>query len=134
LLPNSLVNNQLNGFNFVGNIDEDEETIKTLSNHFRVSQATLLIRLKSAGLLGDSYYNKLETRRRGRRRNSSGPGGDYYASAINRVGRKFALDIFGALSDGKINRSDASAVLGVGEHIVGRFKDRLYNTPRTSSE
>jgi Zn-dependent peptidase ImmA (M78 family) len=134
LLPDSLVNEQLKGFKFVGDIEEDEETIKTLSNHFRVSQATLLIRLKSVGLLGDSYYAKLETRRRSRRRNTKGSGGDYYASAINRVGRKFARDIFGALSDGKINRSDASAVLGVGEHIVGRFKDRLYNTPRTSHE
>jgi Zn-dependent peptidase ImmA (M78 family) len=134
LLPDSLIKEQLNGFKFIGDVEEDEETIRTLSKHFRVSQATLLIRLKTVGILEDSYFAKLETRRRSRRKSSKGSGGDYYASAINRVGRKFARDIFGALSDGKINRADASAVLGVGEHIVGRFKDRLYNTPRTSNE
>lgn len=134
LLPDSLIKEQLNGFRFTGDVEEDEETIRSLSRHFRVSQATLLVRLKTVGLLGDPYFARLETRRRSRRKGSKGSGGDYYATAINKVGRRFATDIFAALSDGKINRSDASAVLGVGEHIVGRFKDRLYNTPRTSNE
>lgn len=134
LLPDSLIKEQLNGFKFTGDVEEDEETIRSLSKHFRVSQATLLVRLKTVGLLTDPYFARLETRRRSRRKSSKGSGGDYYATAINKVGRKFAIDIFAALSDGKINRSDASAVLGVGEHIVGRFKDRLYNTPRTGNE
>lgn len=134
LLPDSLVGEQLRGFAFANDIEEDEDTIRTLSNYFRVSQATLLIRLKTIGLLGEGYYAKLETRRKSRRKNQKGSGGDYYASAISRVGRKFANDVFIALSDGKINRSDASAVLGVGEHIVGRFKEHLYSTPRTIHE
>lgn len=134
LLPDSLVHEQLKGFQFSGTLEEDEETIKSLSNHFRVSQATLLVKLKTVGLLSEPYYAKLETRRRSRRRGSqSSGGGDYYATAISKVGKKFAKDVFGALSDGKINRSDASAVLGVGEHIIGRFKNRLYDTPRTDA-
>lgn len=134
LLPDELIKKELKGFSFTGILDEDEKTIQDLSHHFRVSQAALLIRLKSVGLLQDSYFHKLETKRRSRRGVNTGKGGDYYATAINKVGKQYAKDIFGALSDGVINRSDASAVLGVGEHIVSRFKDRLFNAPRATNE
>lgn len=134
LLPDEMIKKELKGFSFAGDLDEDEKTVQDLSHHFRVSQAALLIRLKSVGLLQESYFNKLESKRRSRRRSNTGKGGDYYATAINKVGKQYAKDIFGALSDGVINRSDASAVLGVGEHIVSRFKDRLFNAPRATNE
>lgn len=128
LLPASLLKQELNGFSFTGSLDEDEEAIKNLSHHFRVSQAALMIRLNSMGTLSDSLYSKLETRRRSKSGFKGGSGGDYYRTKINAVGKKYAQNVFGALSEGSINRSDASVLLGVGEHLVDRFKTELFQT------
>jgi Zn-dependent peptidase ImmA (M78 family) len=130
LLPKSLIDKELKGFSFTGNLDEDEETVKTLSHHFRVSQAALMIRLNSddVGILPDNLYSQLETRRRSRNGGRRGSGGDYYRTKINAVGKRYAQNVFGALSEGTINRSDASVLLGVGEHLVERFKTELFQT------
>lgn len=134
LLPASLLKKELDGFAFIGNLDEDEEAVKTLSHHFRVSQAALMIRLNNIGILSDSIYTKLETRRRSKTGFKGRPGGDYYRTRINAVGKKYAKNVFGALSEGTINRSDASVLLGVGEHLVDRFKTELFQTPGRTTE
>lgn len=136
LLPMDLIDQELRGLSFTNNLEEDEETIRTLSNHFRVSQAVLLIRLNGIGLVSDSLYSKLETRRRNKTRGRKGSGGDFYRTKINAVGKKYAQNVFSALSEGSINRSDASVLLGVGEHLVDRFKSELFQPPpsRTSAQ
>lgn len=131
LLPMDLINKELKGLSFTNNLEEDEETIKTLSNHFRVSQAVLLIRLNDIGLVSDSLYSKLETRRRSKTGGKKGSGGDFYRTKINAVGKKYAQNVFSALSEGSINRSDASVLLGVGEHLVDRFKGELFQPPQS---
>jgi Zn-dependent peptidase ImmA (M78 family) len=128
LLPDILLKQQLDGFKFTGNLDEDEEAIRNLSRLFRVSQAAVMIRLNGAGILKDDLYAKLETRRRSRNGRHAGSGGDYYRTKINSVGKRYAQNVFGALSEGTINRADASVLLGVGEHLVDRFKTELFHT------
>lgn len=118
--------------NISGHLEEDEQLVAQLSRHFKVSQAALLIRLLALKELSDDEYLKLEARRSMRKAARGGGGGDYYATAINAVGTKFAKDIFGALSEGNINRSDAGALLGVREHLVERFKDHLFNPGQAS--
>ncbi|MDO8335574.1 MAG: ImmA/IrrE family metallo-endopeptidase [Candidatus Saccharibacteria bacterium] len=128
LLPDELLRRELEGFNFSGNIDEDEEVIKDLSHRFRVSQAVLMIRLNGVGMLLDKSYSILETRRRTRKGKKQTSGGNYYRTKINAVGKKYAQNVFGALSEGAIGRTDASVLLGVGEYSVDRFKTELLNT------
>lgn len=129
LLPIDLINQELRGLSFTNRLDEDEDTIKVLSKRFRVSQAVLLIRLNGIGLLSDGLYSKLETRRRNKTGGRKGSGGDFYRTKINAVGKKYAQNVFNALSEGSINRSDASVLLGVGEHLVDRFKSELFQPP-----
>ncbi len=52
--------------------------------------------------------------------------GQFYPAAINKVGRRFARNVFDALADEAIDRADAGVLLGVGEHLVGRFRRELY--------
>lgn len=130
MLPRSLLSNQLKGFKFSGTVEEDEETIKKLSEHFRISQASLLIRLKNMGHLDEKYYQQLEIRRRNRKSiPKKVKGGSYYASAIASAGKRFAQNVVGALSEGTINRTDASVLLGVGEHVIDRFQRELFTSP-----
>lgn len=67
----------------------------------------------------------MELRRRARRAKAQKMGGQYYPSAINRVGRLFARRVVGAMADGTIDRQDASVLLGVGEQNVGKFVAEL---------
>jgi Zn-dependent peptidase ImmA (M78 family) len=127
LLPDALLAGELADLVFGATPDADDDRLIRLSHRLRVSQAALLIRLRDRGSISQEMYDALEERRRSRRKkNKKGPGGDYYAAAINRVGRRFARNVFGAMSDGLLDRQDAGALLGVGEHSIDRYRDALF--------
>lgn len=126
LMPATLLNREMAGVQLGDDSDADDDELRRLSHRLRVSQAALLIRLHQTGVLTDDAYEAMERRRRARRAKEKSKGGQFYATAINRVGRRFARNVFGALADGAINRADAGALLGVGEHLVNRFRTELY--------
>ncbi len=126
LLPVTLIEPAIKNYRFGSDIEGDEETIKMMSKAFKVSQQALLIRLHGTGMIDDTCYVELENRRQGRRSDApSSPGGNYYTNAINSVGQKFASNVMDALGENKINRADASVLLGVGEHLVQKFSEQL---------
>lgn len=124
LMPAGLLQREMTGVQLGGDADADDE-LRRLSHRLRVSQAALLIRLHQTGVLADEAYEAMEHRRQARRPKAKSKSGQFYATAINRVGRRFARNVFGALADGAINRADAGALLGVGEHLVNRFRSEL---------
>lgn len=126
LLPESLIGDLLGKFKLSSSMAENDRWLQNLSHRFRVSQATILIRLASLGQLDDKEYRQLEKRRSSRRGKAS-PGGDYYTSAISAVGKGFVKNVFDTLTEGKINRTDASVLLGVGEHLIDKLRNRLHN-------
>lgn len=125
LLPSELLDIELarSGFSFSQNAD-DEHLLK-LSHRLHVSQAVLLIRLRDRGTISQATYEELEGRRQLRRPGRRKKGGRYYPTAINKVGRRFARNVFGAVEEGVIERQDAGALLGVGEHSVDRLRAEL---------
>jgi Zn-dependent peptidase ImmA (M78 family) len=127
LLPSDLVQQQLAGLGFGSSPDADDENLLRLSHRLGVSQAALLIRMRDLYTISQDMYDAMESRRRSRRATPSKPGGSYYPTAINKVGRRFARNIFGAVDDGAIDRQDASALLGVSEHTVDRFRAELFS-------
>jgi Zn-dependent peptidase ImmA (M78 family) len=127
LLPTDLLDAELAGVGFGASPDADDENLIRLSHRLGVSQAVLLIRLRDLRNITQATYEALEGRRSSRRASDKKPGGSYYPSAINRVGRRFARNVFGALDDGAIDRQDAGALLGVAEHTVGRFRVELFS-------
>jgi hypothetical protein len=86
----------------------------------------LLIRLEEAGWISEQEYEALESRRRGRRGQERKSGGSFYPGAINKAGRRFSRNVFGVLDAGVIDRSDAAGLLGIGEHLVPRYRRELY--------
>lgn len=126
LLPDDLLGRELAAVAFGESPEADDERLIRLSHHLRVSQAALLIRLRVRGSISEDIFNGLERRRQDRRGGRASKGGDYYATAINRVGRRFARNVFGAVSDGALDRQDAGVLLGVGEHLVDRFRSELF--------
>jgi Zn-dependent peptidase ImmA (M78 family) len=125
LLPDDLLDQTL-GANMFSHPDEAaDEALRLLSRQLHVSQAALLIRLRDYGTISQPTYEQMELRRKSRRAKATKPGGLYYPSAINRVGRLFARQVVGAMADGSIDRQDASALLGVGEQNVGKFVAEL---------
>jgi Zn-dependent peptidase ImmA (M78 family) len=104
--------------------DEDDAHLKDLSRLEGVSQAVLLIRLRDRGILSQPMFDALDGRRQ-HRRSESGPGGSYYPTQINRVGRLFAGEVLSSFDAGRISRQDAAALLGVGEPNVSRFRTEL---------
>jgi len=125
LLPEDLMRQEVHAGMFRGDEVGDDELLRSLSHRLRVSQAALLIRLRDAEVITSDGYAAMEARRRTRRVVRKGGGGQYYAVAINRVGRRFAREVFGAVADGTINRTDAGALLGVRTHLVERYRDHL---------
>ncbi|MGW3549241.1 ImmA/IrrE family metallo-endopeptidase [Janibacter hoylei] len=127
LLPDTLLDDERVGVREAIAAGLDDEHLIALSRQLRVSQAALLIRLRDRGSITQDLYDQLEANRQARRRrgNTQG-GGSYYATKINRVGRRFARNVFGAVDDGALTRQDASALLDVGEHSVGRFRRELF--------
>lgn len=127
LLPSDLLDEELAGVGFGVSSEADDENLKRLSHRLGVSQAVLLIRLRDLHTISQATYEALEDRRKSRRGSDKKPGGTYYPPAINKVGRRFARNVFGAVDEGAIDRQDAGALLGVGEHTVDRFRAELFN-------
>ncbi len=127
LLPDALLDDERVGVRAAIAAGLDDEHLIALSRRYRVSQAVLLIRLRDRGSIPRGLYDQLEMSRQARRPSgSSKGGGTYYSTAINRVGRRFARNIFGAVDEGTISRQDAGALLDVGEHLVDRFRRELF--------
>ncbi|MGZ0212541.1 MAG: ImmA/IrrE family metallo-endopeptidase [Actinomycetales bacterium] len=126
LMPTKLVREVLGERTFQGTPDSEDDLLRHLSNRLRVSQAALLIRLRELGVISASHYEALEERRMGRRSDSARtPGGTYYPPRINRVGRRYAREVFGALDSRQIDRQDASAALEIGEHLLNSYRSEL---------
>ena len=126
LLPRDLLDRELAGIGFGVSAEADDDNLIRLSRRLGVSQAVLLIRLRDLHMISQATYEALETRRQARRAGDKKPGGSYYPSAINKVGRRFASNVFGAVDEGAIDRQDAGALLGVAEHTVDRFRAELF--------
>lgn len=125
LLPASLLDSEIPAGAFSAGADSADANLKQLSNRFHVSQAVLLIALRDHGSISQPTYEAMDARRAARRGGGKTPGGQYYPPAINRVGRLFARRVVGAMSEGTIDRQDASVLLGIGEHIVDTFSAEL---------
>lgn len=126
LLPGALLDHVVEAGAFAGGNDAADEALKTLSRKLHVSQAALLIRLRDHGTLPQDAYEQMELRRAARRGGGGKKkGGQYYAPAINRVGRLFAHKVVDALTEGGIDRQDASVMLGVGEHLMPTYLAEL---------
>ena len=113
-----------------GDLEDDdisraEEAVLWLSNKLGASQQVMLIRLDEIGLLG-SNYKQLESRRSVRRPSTrSGPGGDYYASAANRVGKKYAHRAIDLMRGGQLSRPETARLLGVSVYNMGSFMEYI---------
>ena len=125
LLPDELLDQMVVAGAFAGSEEAADEALKSLSRQLHVSQAALLIRLRDYGTISQNTYEQIEVRRAARRGGGKRSGGRYYPSAINRVGRLFAHRVVDAVSEGTIDRQDASVLLGIGEHIVDTFTSKL---------
>jgi len=126
LMPSRLVREVLGDQSFSGIPGSDDDLLRYLSSGLRVSQAALLIRLRELGVISTSRYEAMEERRMGRRSgNERTPGGSYYPPRINRVGRRYAHEVFGALDSRQIDRQDASAALEIGEHLLNSYRTEL---------
>lgn len=126
LMPSRMVSKAIGARRFSGAPELDDEFLRTLSKEFRVSQAALLIRLRELGVISAAHFTEMEDRRSRRRPDQERTrGGTFYVPRINRVGRLFAREVFGALDDGQIDRQDASAALEIGEHLLGTYRVKL---------
>lgn len=126
LLPRTLLDEAVTSGVFSGGDDAADEALKNLSKQFHVSQAALLIRLRDCGTISQHTYEQMELRRAARRGGSGGKSkGQYYPVRINRAGRLLAHRVVDAMTEGVIDRQDASALLDIGEHSVPRFITEL---------
>lgn len=133
LMPTGLVSAVLNGKSFGTSPEADDNLVKNLSRELQVSQAALLIRLRELGITSQDAYDALEARRAARRKDQlKTPGGTYYPPRINRVGRRYARNVFAVLDDGVIDRQDASALLEIGEHLLKTYRGELDGNSRRS--
>ena len=123
LLPRTLLANEV-AWPWGEADSEDDAHLRQLSRRLSVSQAAVLIRLRDLGTLTQGIYEALEHRRQGRRTTGT-PGGTYYRTEINKVGSLFAHSVFDAYDAGTVDRQDAAALLGVGEHNVVRYRSVL---------
>ena len=125
LMPPDLLRQVLPPHEWGRSLVADENLVAGLSRQLGVSQASLLIRLRDFGVLPQREYEALEVRRAQRPAREKKPGGGYYKTAINKVGRRFARGVVGAFESGTIDRQDASALLELPEHNFGRFRTEL---------
>jgi Zn-dependent peptidase ImmA (M78 family) len=132
LLPEELIAAASQRRPFTGVRDADDRVLKDMSRDFRVSQAMLLIRLRELGLIDEITFDALEARRASRRADIvKTSGGTYYPPRINRVGRRYARNVIGALDRGLINRQDASGLLEIGEHLIPAYRQELDGTAKS---
>ena len=133
LMPPALVRDALAGRRFGSSEQDDDRLLQSLSRKVGVSQQALLIRLLELGVLGEEAFDALEDRRSRRRADQEkAPGGTYYPPRINRVGRAYARNVLGALDERRIDRQDASALLEIGEHLFGSYRQALDGDGRAS--
>jgi Zn-dependent peptidase ImmA (M78 family) len=128
LLPRELLQRLHVAGQFSGSDEDADAALRSLSNRAHVSQRALLIALRDRHVISQDLYDAMEARRAARRKNGgkkSDGGPTYYTVAINQVGRMFAHRVVDAMREGAIDREDASVLLGVGEHNVGKFVDAL---------
>lgn len=126
LMPGDLLDQVVASDAFVGGDDASDEALKSLSRQLHVSQAALLIRLRDHGRISQATYEAMESRRAERRGGpKKKPGGTYYPPVINRVGRLYAHRVVDAVTEGAIDRQDASVLLGIGEHLVPTYMAEL---------
>ncbi|MER7557339.1 ImmA/IrrE family metallo-endopeptidase [Nocardioides sp. NPDC126508] len=126
LLPAELLKETITSGMFSGRDDVADAALKNLSKQLHVSQAALLIRLRDYGTISQQVYEQMELRRAARRSGGGALGkGQYYPVRINRASRLFAHRVVDAMTDGVIDRQDASVLLDIGEHSVPRFVTEL---------
>lgn len=128
LLPGELLDRLVPTGAFPGSAQDADAALKMISDQAHVSQQALLIALRDRQVISQDIYDAMEARRAARRKGDgkkSDGGPTYYTVAINKVGRLFARRVVDAMREGVIDREDASALLGVGEHNVGNFTREL---------
>lgn len=125
LVPGELLARVVTRGDFAGTPEVADGALRSFSRQLHVSQAALLIRLRDHGAITQDVYEVMELRRASRRSGGKRSGGQYYAPAINKVGRLYAHRVVDALTEGVIDRQDASALLGVGEHLMPRYLGEL---------
>jgi Zn-dependent peptidase ImmA (M78 family) len=126
LLPPDLLRILSDSAQFTGNAQEDDDSLRKLSRRAHVSQQVLLIGLRDYGAISQILYEEMEYRRSVRRsRKRTGGGGDYYTVAINQAGRMFVTRVVDAMREGTVDRKDVSALVGVGEHNIGKLIQKL---------
>lgn len=128
LLPVELLDRLIYSGQFDAPEDEADAALRMAANRAHVSQQALLIALRDRHRISQGLYEAMEARRSARRRSGadkSDGGPTYYTVAINKVGRMFAHRVVAAMREGAIDRQDASVLLGVGEHNVGRLVNEL---------
>jgi Zn-dependent peptidase ImmA (M78 family) len=132
LLPKELLDRLWTPGAFAGDDDAADAALKAMSNRAHVSQQALLIALRQRNTISQDAYDAMEARRAARRKTgggkSSSGGPTYYTVAINKVGRRFAHRVVDAMTEGAIDRQDASVLLGVGEHNVDNFVHELVSS------
>lgn len=124
LMPEALLDQLIPAGAFVGSDQSADDALIHFSRTLHVSQAALLIRLRDYGRISQGLYDGLEERRAARRPTRTS-GGSYYRPVINRVGRLYAHRVVDAVSDGDLDRQEASVLLGIGEHLVDTFTNEL---------
>lgn len=133
LMPRPLVDRVMAGRRFPGQPDPDDDLLRTLSKELRVSQAALLIRLRELGIISGLHYTEMEYRRSQRRPDQERtPGGTFYPPRINRVGRRFAREVFEAYDGRQIDRQDASTALEIGEHLLATYREEFHKSEARS--
>lgn len=126
LLPSDLLDQVVTSPLFAGAAAAADDELRSLSRRLHVSQAALLIRLRDHGSISQDTYEAMEHRRAGRKSDGGKkPGGTYYPPAINRVGRLYAHRVVDAVNEGIVDRQDASALLGIGEHLMSTYVSEL---------
>lgn len=125
LMPGALLRKVTQGHRWGESVVDDERVVARVSGRLGVSKASLLIRLRDTGLLSQGSYDVLEERRAERKEKPKTPGGQYYMTAISRVGRRYASNVVGAWEAGAIDRQEAGVLLELPEHNVDRFRREL---------
>lgn len=125
LMPGALLGRELPKHRFGASLTDDERVVFETARRLGVSQAALMIRLRDYGLLAQGDFDALESRRTERRGSERTGSVNYYDPAINRVGMRFARNVFRVLDAGNIDRQDAGVLLEVGEHLVDNYRKRL---------
>lgn len=89
------------------------ETLRRLTRRFKVSALVALRRLRDADLVSVSTYRERWAEEMGRRRASTGGGGDFCATPGSRVGHRFARSLVVSTLEGRTTYSEAFRLLGI---------------------